>query len=178
MVECCAYVTGTEWVTGSSDGALALWSQLKKKPVAVVRGAHNAGPTAASADVAAQRSTVSMFDESCSGGPWAVRSTISIAITRIISTIFLAWALNFCCQRVFNVLQRVLLCVVQDAEEGVGDSTADEDVGNDRDGGANGTAAPGPGSVGGACASWVTAVGVCKGTDLLVRPSPWHEVAD
>jgi hypothetical protein len=46
VVECCAYVTGTEWVTGSSDGALALWSQLKKKPVAVVRNAHNAGPAA------------------------------------------------------------------------------------------------------------------------------------
>ena len=39
-------MTGTEWVTGSSDGALALWSQLKKKPVAVVRNAHDAGPAA------------------------------------------------------------------------------------------------------------------------------------
>ena len=57
MVECCAYVTGTEWLTGSSDGALALWSQLKKKPVAVVRGAHRAGPEAL-ADFPAQTSTV------------------------------------------------------------------------------------------------------------------------
>lgn len=36
------YVTGTEWVTGSSDGSVALWSQLKKKPAVVVRGAHPA----------------------------------------------------------------------------------------------------------------------------------------
>lgn len=32
-IDCVAYVTGTEWVSGSSDGSLALWSQLKKKPV-------------------------------------------------------------------------------------------------------------------------------------------------
>lgn len=69
VVECCAYVTGTEWVTGSSDGALALWSQLKKKPVAVVRGAHHAGPVAASADSSAQRSTVSTSDEAFAGAP-------------------------------------------------------------------------------------------------------------
>jgi ribosomal RNA-processing protein 9 len=34
-IDCVAYVTGTEWVSGSSDGGLALWSQLKKKPVRV-----------------------------------------------------------------------------------------------------------------------------------------------
>jgi ribosomal RNA-processing protein 9 len=39
-VDCCRYVTGTEWVTGGSDGVVALWSQMKKKPVSVVRGAH------------------------------------------------------------------------------------------------------------------------------------------
>ena len=64
-------------------------------------------------------------------------------------------------------------CAVQDAEEGVGDST----VLNDRDGGANGEPASGPGSVGGACASWVSAVAVCRGTDLLVRPLSRQEGA-
>lgn len=39
-VDCCRYITGTEWVTGSSDGSLAVWSQLKKKPVSVIRDAH------------------------------------------------------------------------------------------------------------------------------------------
>ncbi len=67
--------------------------------------------------------------------------------------------------------------VPQDAEEGVGDSTADEDAGDDRDGGANGGAVSGPGSVGGACASWVSAVAVCRGTDLLVRLLPMQEGA-
>lgn len=47
-IDCVAYVTGTEWVSGSSDGSLALWSQLKKKPVrtgprpAAERGMHQA----------------------------------------------------------------------------------------------------------------------------------------
>lgn len=39
-----AYVTGTEWVSGGSDGGVALWSQLKKKPVSVQRAAHAAPP--------------------------------------------------------------------------------------------------------------------------------------
>ena len=60
-MECCAYVTGTEWVTGSSDGALALWSQLKKKPVAVVRNAHDAG-RAAGLDTTAETRRVRALD--------------------------------------------------------------------------------------------------------------------
>ncbi|KAK9828725.1 hypothetical protein WJX72_001725 [[Myrmecia] bisecta] len=40
-IDCCRYITGTEWLTGSSDGALAVWSQLKKKPVSVIRNAHH-----------------------------------------------------------------------------------------------------------------------------------------
>jgi len=71
-----------------------------------------------------------------------------------------------------GLFRSVLRCVGQDAEEGVGDSTADEDAVDDRDGGANGGAASGPGSVGGACASWVSAVAVCRGTDLLVSCCP------
>jgi len=40
------YVTGTEWVTGSNDGTLALWSQLKKKPAWRVHDAHRTTSTA------------------------------------------------------------------------------------------------------------------------------------
>ncbi len=40
----CRYVTGTEWVTGSNDGLLALWSQLKKKPAWRVHDAHRETP--------------------------------------------------------------------------------------------------------------------------------------
>ena len=36
----CRYVSGTEWVTGSNDGTLSLWSQLKKKPAWNIRKAH------------------------------------------------------------------------------------------------------------------------------------------
>jgi ribosomal RNA-processing protein 9 len=43
-VECCKYVTGTEWVSGGNDGSLQLWSQTKKRPIHVVRGAHGSGP--------------------------------------------------------------------------------------------------------------------------------------
>lgn len=31
---------GTEWVTGASDGTLALWSQTKKRPTSILRRAH------------------------------------------------------------------------------------------------------------------------------------------
>jgi len=43
-VEAVAHVSGTEWVSGGADGTVALWSQTKKRPVHVVRGAH--GPAA------------------------------------------------------------------------------------------------------------------------------------
>ena len=39
----CRYVTNTEWVSGSYDGSVALWSQLKKKPVSLHRGVHATG---------------------------------------------------------------------------------------------------------------------------------------
>ena len=63
----------------------------------------------------------------------------------------------------------------QDAEEGAGDSTtgAEDMAGTRGDGdsvGGVGTPAAGPGSVGGPCASWVSAVAVCRGTDLVVSP--------
>lgn len=32
--------SGTEWVTGASDGTLALWSQTKKRPTSILRKAH------------------------------------------------------------------------------------------------------------------------------------------
>ena len=45
MLDCVRFVTGSEWVSGGCDGGLHLWSNLKKKPVFVARGAH--GPTSA-----------------------------------------------------------------------------------------------------------------------------------
>ncbi|GFR43265.1 hypothetical protein Agub_g4327 [Astrephomene gubernaculifera] len=44
VLDCVRFVTSTEWVSGGCDGGLHLWSQLKKKPVFVARGAH--GPEA------------------------------------------------------------------------------------------------------------------------------------
>lgn len=79
-IDCVAYVTATEWLSGGSDGGLSLWSQMKKKPVSVQRNAHSP-PTA-------------------------------------------------------------------------GDS-------------AGSSAAAGPGSVGGDCASWVSAVACARGTDVV-----------
>ena len=38
------YITGTTWVSGGSDGSLALWSQTKKRPASVVRRAHGGEP--------------------------------------------------------------------------------------------------------------------------------------
>ncbi|KAI7841799.1 hypothetical protein COHA_004523 [Chlorella ohadii] len=39
-IECCRYLTGNEWVTGSADGSVSLWSGTKKKPAFTMRGAH------------------------------------------------------------------------------------------------------------------------------------------
>lgn len=41
-LECCKYLTGTEWVSGSAGGGLQLWSQMKKRPMFNARGAHGA----------------------------------------------------------------------------------------------------------------------------------------
>lgn len=113
-MDCAAYLTGTEWVTGSSDGSVAVWSQLKKKPVAVVRGAHYAGVSATAG-----------FPFTNPDGDAAVES----------------------------------------AAGDTGNSAPEE--ASSREMGAD--VPLGPGSVGGDCASWVSAVAVCKGTDLVVR---------
>ena len=39
-IESVAYVSGGEWVSGGTDGALCLWSSQRKKPAAVVAHAH------------------------------------------------------------------------------------------------------------------------------------------
>ncbi len=94
---------GTEWVTGASDGSLAMWSQTKKRPTSVLRRAH--------------------------GYP---RPGLA----------------PFSAQPVASVNGQ--------------DPTADGTNGLEDDG------PVGPGSVGGDAASWIGAVGVCKGTDLVV----------
>lgn len=71
-----AYVSGTEWVSGGSDGGLSLWSQMKKKPVSVVRHAHSTAAAAAAdaggpgGDVASWISAVA----SCRGSDLVVSS--------------------------------------------------------------------------------------------------------
>lgn len=46
----CRYITNTEWISGSYDGSVALWSQLKKKPISLHRGVHATGQTEATAE--------------------------------------------------------------------------------------------------------------------------------
>ncbi len=52
-VDCVRYITGTQWLSGASDGSLAVWSQMKKRPVSVIRGAHRPPTNGADADDAA-----------------------------------------------------------------------------------------------------------------------------
>ena len=40
-IESCAYIAGGEWVTGSNDGSVSLWSSSKKKPIWTARQAHS-----------------------------------------------------------------------------------------------------------------------------------------
>lgn len=42
-LECVAWVSPNEWVTGAQDGSIARWSALKKKPAGVWQAAHGAG---------------------------------------------------------------------------------------------------------------------------------------
>lgn len=42
-MDCAAYISGSEWVTGSADGSVQLWHATKKKPVWTNRNAH--GPS-------------------------------------------------------------------------------------------------------------------------------------
>ena len=36
-LECCRYITGSEWVTGGADGSVSLWSSTKKRPMVTLR---------------------------------------------------------------------------------------------------------------------------------------------
>lgn len=94
---------GTEWVTGASDGSLAMWSQTKKRPTSVLRKAHGY-----------PHPGLAPHNGHSAHG-------------------------------------------VNGQELAAEDSSAAAE------------AAPvSPGSVGGDAASWIGAVGVCKGTDLVV----------
>ena len=96
-MECCRYLTGSEWVTGSAGGMLELWSSMKKKPMQRLPGAH--GYTAPSAAAAAAEGAGAGPEGEAEGGPAGPR---------------------------------------------------------------------GAGSVGGEAASWIGAVGSCRGSDLVV----------
>jgi ribosomal RNA-processing protein 9 len=66
------YVSATEWVSGSNDGSVALWSQLKKKPVSLQKSAHcqatGASPGCVDGDAVAWVQSVA----TCPGGDLVV----------------------------------------------------------------------------------------------------------
>lgn len=39
-LECCCFVSNDEFLSGSDDGSIELWSTLRKKPVDIVKNAH------------------------------------------------------------------------------------------------------------------------------------------
>lgn len=39
-LECCCFISNDEFLSGSDDGSIELWTVLKKKPVYIVRNAH------------------------------------------------------------------------------------------------------------------------------------------
>ncbi|GLC40987.1 hypothetical protein PLESTB_000954900 [Pleodorina starrii] len=69
-LDCARFVTATEWLSGGCDGGLHLWSQMKKKPVFVVRGAH--GPAAGEAFGAPAAGVSTGLDAGKAGGGGAV----------------------------------------------------------------------------------------------------------
>eukprot|EP00899_Mesostigma_viride_P002451 jgi/Mesvir1/12206/Mv00435-RA.1 len=42
-IDCCALISPSEWITGSQDGSVGLWSDARKKPVRLFHGAHAPG---------------------------------------------------------------------------------------------------------------------------------------
>lgn len=42
-LDCCCVIGSGNWVSGADDGALSLWGMMKKKPIQVMRDAHEAG---------------------------------------------------------------------------------------------------------------------------------------
>lgn len=39
-LECCCFISNDEFLSGSDDGSVELWSVLRKKPVSIIRNAH------------------------------------------------------------------------------------------------------------------------------------------
>ncbi|KAK4782407.1 hypothetical protein SAY86_016509 [Trapa natans] len=40
-LECCCFINNDEYITGSDDGGIELWSMLRKKPIYIVKNAHS-----------------------------------------------------------------------------------------------------------------------------------------
>lgn len=77
------YINNTEWISGCYDGSVALWTQLKKKPVNIHRQVHchehsEAGPGSVDADAAGWVQSVAVCPSSdlavCSPSPPPPRS--------------------------------------------------------------------------------------------------------
>lgn len=77
-MDCCRYVTNTEWVSGAADGSLQVWSQLKKKPLATVAAAHGRGPAAPDADADARPADGSWATAGSAAACWVQ----SVAVSR------------------------------------------------------------------------------------------------
>lgn len=39
-LECCSFISNDEFLTGSDDGSIELWTVMRKKPVHIVKNAH------------------------------------------------------------------------------------------------------------------------------------------
>lgn len=46
-LECCCFISNSDYLSGSDDGSIELWSMLRKKPVSIVKNAH---PSAANSN--------------------------------------------------------------------------------------------------------------------------------
>lgn len=66
-----------QWVSGASDGSLAVWSQMKKRPVSVIKDAHAAPAATADGGAAAPDSDAASWVQSvaaCQNSDLVVRT--------------------------------------------------------------------------------------------------------
>ena len=64
-----------QWLSGASDGSLAVWSQMKKRPVSITKQAHAAPPSQAKGGPAAMDSDAASWVQSvaaCQGSDLVV----------------------------------------------------------------------------------------------------------
>lgn len=148
-IECVAWVSANEWVTGAQDGSLARWSALKKKPAGAWQAAHGA------------RSPACFLAQTAPPRP----ERLLCPFVRLHDT----GGKEVAAEALLSILSPCQAGPVPDAApEGAAGKKGSWGLGKGPAAAACRTAREAAGSAGtGACESWVSALATAPGSDLL-----------